>query len=81
MLMPAQSSLGQSRLDTRKTKFQRREAVEWCDHLVLQVTSVSNAISRAIEFGVDSFLQGYMTEFAVDTITSYSEAIFCFQRP
>ena len=59
---------------TRQTNFQRREAVEWSDQLVHEVTSVSNAISRVLDFWVDRILQGYITEFAVDTITSYSEA-------
>ena len=36
--------------------------------------SVSNTISRVVDFWVDGILQGYITEFAVDTITSYSEA-------
>ena len=58
---------------TRQTNFQRREAVEWSDQLVHEVTSVSSTISRAVNFWVDSILQGYITEFAVDTITSYSE--------
>ena len=44
-------------LATRKTNFQRREAVEWSDQLVREIPS-----------------GGYITEFAVDTITSYSEA-------
>ena len=39
-----------------------------------EVTNVSNAISRGVDFWVDSILQGYITEFAIDTITSYSEA-------
>ena len=63
-----------TRLVTRQTNFQRREAVEWSDQLVHEVTSVSNIISRVVDVLVDSILQGYITEFAVDTITSYSEA-------
>ena len=62
-----------SRLVTKQTNFQRREAIEWSDLLVHEVTSVSNPISRAVDFWVDSILQGYITEFAVDNITSYSE--------
>ena len=39
-------------------------------------------VSRSVYFWVDSILQGYITEFAVDTITSYSEAeINFFQGP
>ena len=44
------------------------------DQLVREVTNVSNTISRDVDFWVDSILQGYITEFVVDTITSYSEA-------
>ena len=39
-----------------------------------EVTSVSNTISRAVDFWVDNILQGYIIEFAVEAITSYSEA-------
>ena len=63
-----------SRLETRQTNFQRREAIEQSDQLVHEITSISNTISRAVDFWVDSILQGYITEFVVDTITSYSEA-------
>ena len=63
-----------SRLETKQTNFQRRETVEWSDQLVCEVTSVSNTIFRAVDFWVDSILQGYITEFEVDTITSYRKA-------
>ena len=62
------------RLVTKKKKFQIREAIKWSGELVYEVSSVSNPISRAFDFWVDSILQGYITEFAIDTITSYSEA-------
>ena len=62
-----------SRLVTRQTNFQRREAAEWSDQLVHEVTSVSNDISRAVDFWVDTILQGCITEFVVDIITSYSD--------
>ena len=62
-----------SRLATKQTNFQRREAIEWSDQLVHEVTSVSNPISRAVDFCIDSILQGYITDFVVYTITSYSE--------
>ena len=50
--------------------------------MVHEVTGVSNPIFRAVDFCVDRNLQGYITDFAVDTITSYIEAerIF-FQGP
>ena len=61
-------------LVTKQTNFQRRETVEWSEQLVHEVTNVSNPISRAVDFWVDSILQGYIIEFTIDTITSYSEA-------
>ena len=71
-----------SRLATRQTNFQRREEFEWSDHLVCEITNVSNPISRASDFWVGRILQGYITEFAIETITSYSEAkIIFFQGP
>ena len=42
--------------------------------MVRKVTSVSNCSSRDVDFWVDSILQGYITEFIVEAITSYSEA-------
>ena len=48
-------------LARRQTNFQRRETVKWNDQLVHEVTSVSNTISRAVDFWVDSILQGYIT--------------------
>ena len=69
-------------LATRKTNLRRQEVVKWSDQLVHEVTSVGNDISRAIDFWVDSILQGYITEFMVETITSYSEVeIIFFQGP
>ena len=58
----------------RQTNFQRREAVEWSAQLIHVLISVSNPISRVDDFWIDSILQGYVTEFAVEMITSYSEA-------
>ena len=47
-------------LERRQKNFQRREAVEWSDQLVREVTIVSNIIFRAIDFWIDSILQGIL---------------------
>ena len=65
-------------LATRQTNFQRREAVQWSAHLIREVASVSNPISRDIDFWVDSIFQGYITEFAFETVTLYSEVEIIF---
>ena len=61
-------------LASRWTNYQTRKITEWSDQLVQEVTNASNVVSRAVYFWVDSILQWYITEFAIDTITSYSEA-------
>ena len=63
-----------SMLATRQKNFQRREAVKWSAQLIHEITNVSNPIYRAVDFWLDSILQGYITEFTVETITSNSEA-------
>ena len=60
-------------LVSKQTNFQRQEIDAWSDQLVQEVTGVSNVVSKAVDFWVDSILQGYIVEFIVDTITSYSE--------
>ena len=45
-----------SRLATCHKNFQRREAVEWSDQLVREITSVSNPIYRAVDYLVESIL-------------------------
>ena len=43
---------------------------------------VSNPISRVVDFWIDSILEGYVTEFIVEAITSYSVVeIHFFQGP
>ena len=43
-------------LASRRTNYQTREITEWSDQLAQEVTSVSNAISKAVDFWVDSIL-------------------------
>ena len=62
-----------SKLATHQTNFQGREPREWTTQLIEQLEEVSNPVSRAVDFWIDSILEGYITEFVVDTITSYNE--------
>ena len=39
-----------------------------------ETKSVRNIVSRVVDFWVYSILEGYITEFVVDIITSYSDA-------
>ena len=60
-------------LVTRHTNFQRRGVAEWTDQLAQEVAQVSNLISRAVDFWIDNILEGYVTEFVIEAITSYRE--------
>jgi hypothetical protein len=44
----------------------------WNPKLVINLNIVSNPTTRAIDFWLDNVLGGYVTEFAVDCIQSYS---------
>ena len=61
------------KLTTQKKKFQGREPTEWSPQFIQRLKRVSNHISRVVDFWVDSILEEYITDIAVDTIRSYSE--------
>ena len=61
------------KLTTPQKNFQGGESTKWSPQLILRLKIINNLVSRAVDFGVDSILGGYITEFAIDTIKSYSE--------
>ena len=64
-----------SKLTTQqRSNFQGGKQSEWSPYLIKRLKRVNNPISRAMYFWVDNILEGYITEFLVDTITSYNEA-------
>jgi hypothetical protein len=44
----------------------------WTPELIRQVNIVSNWVSRAIDYWLESVLGGYIIEFAIDCTQSYS---------
>jgi hypothetical protein len=46
--------------------------VVWMLTLIKKVKRVDNVVSRAIDHWFDSTIGGYITEFAVDKVESYS---------
>jgi hypothetical protein len=48
--------------------------VAWTPELVSIVKRIDNPVSRAVDFWLNSLLEGFITEFAVDTRKSFSEA-------
>ena len=62
-----------SKLTTQKNNF-RGEPTEWTPFLIERLKRINNPVSKAVDFWIDSIIEGYITEFHVDMITSYSEA-------
>ena len=47
---------------------------KWTLELIQRLNQTDNPISRAVAYWLNSFLEGFVTEFAVDTLKAYSEA-------
>jgi hypothetical protein len=45
-----------------------------CQQMIQEVNTISNKISRALYFWLDSVLGGYITKFSIDCTQSYSVA-------
>ena len=58
----------------KKKYFQGGEPTSWTPELIQELQDIDNKASRAIEFWLDSILEGYITEFTSDITKSYSEA-------
>ena len=59
-----------SKLETQQINFQGGEWQEWNPRLIEQMKRVDNHVSRVVYFWADSILEGYITDFFIDTITS-----------
>jgi len=63
-----------SRLTERRTNFQENQFPPWTPARIAILKRVNNAISRAVDFWTTRTLEAFVTEFAIDTSTSFSEA-------
>ena len=62
------------RLTERKMKFQEGQFPDWTPARINILKRVNNEISRAVDFWTTRTLEAFVTEFAIDTHTSFSEA-------
>ena len=62
-----------SKLTTEEKFFQAREPTEWSTQFIQWLKRDSDPINRVVNFWVDSILEVYITQIAVDMIKSYSE--------
>jgi hypothetical protein len=51
-----------------------RPSMVWKSTLIKKVKRVDNVVSRAIDHWFDSTIGGYITEFSIDRVESYSQA-------
>ena len=56
-----------------KTNFQGGEPTTWTPKLIQELQEIDNKASQVVEVCLDSILEGYIIEFAVDTTKSYNE--------
>ena len=58
----------------KKKNFQGLEPTSWTPELIQELQETNNKASWAVELWLDSILEGYITEFSIDTNKSFSEA-------
>ena len=63
-----------SRLAERRTNFREGRFSVWTPARVNILKSVNNEISRVVDFWTTWTLEDFVTEFAIETSTSFSEA-------
>jgi hypothetical protein len=63
-----------ARLENTHFEVISRPPVVWMSTMIKKVRRVENAMSRVIYHWFDSTIGGYITEFVVDRVDSYSQA-------
>jgi hypothetical protein len=62
-----------ARLADTQFEIRPRSPVVWTSTLIQKVKRVDNIVSRAVDHWFDSTIGGYITEFVVDRVESYSQ--------
>jgi hypothetical protein len=63
-----------ARLEDTQFEIRSRPPVVWTSALIKKVKRVDNTMSRAVDHWFDSTIGGYITEFSIDRVESYSQA-------
>jgi hypothetical protein len=63
-----------ARLADTQFEIRSRTPVVWTSTLIKKIKRVDNTVSRAVDHWFDSTIGGYVTEFVVDRVESYSQA-------
>ena len=59
---------------SKKKNFQGGEPTSWTPELIQELQEIDKTTSQVVEVWLDTILEGYTTEFAVDTSKSFSGA-------
>ena len=62
-----------SRLTERRTNFQEDQSPSWTPERINLLKILNNVVSRAVDFWTTRTLEAFVTEFAIDTHTSFKE--------
>ena len=63
-----------AKFSRKKINFQGGESTSWTPELIQELQETNDRELWAVEVWLDSILEGYITEFAVDTKNSFIEA-------
>jgi hypothetical protein len=63
-----------AKLEDTQFEIRSRPPVVWTSMLIKKVKRVDNVVSRAVDHWVNFTIGGYITEFVVDRVDSYSQA-------
>ena len=70
---PTELHVWLSILAENKTSIRSDRPAEWTPKAILNLKHIDNSISRAIDLWLNSLLDWFVTEFAVDTLKAYNK--------
>ena len=71
-----------ARLADTQFEIRSRPLVVWTSTLIKKVKRVNNVMSRVVDHWFDSTIRGYITDFSIDRVESYSqEERYFFKGP
>ena len=63
-----------SRLAKNKNSSHSDKPAEWTPKVIQRLKNIDNSISRAVDFWINSLLEGFVTQLAVDVLKAYRKA-------
>ena len=57
----------------RKTNTKEGESSDWTPMRIKKLKRINNPVSRDVDYWIHNILEGYVTEFSIDTLKSFNE--------